>query len=522
MAYVCVPIFVKSPDQAQADMARAAEQGADLIELRVDFAEGSDNVLALIRQSPCPCIVTRRRTQEGGHCADSDQDRHAFAASIAASGQAAYVDVELHTLLAVGASRLTLPPRETRAGLIVSYHDFTGRPAKLHQVLEDLHAQPGEVSKLVTTARTIRDNAETFELLQLAPRPMIALAMGEAGLLSRVLAGKFGGFLTFASLDGGSATAPGQVTIREILSLYRFRSITPATRVYGVVGSPVAHSMSPAVHNAGFAQVGWDGVYLPLLVEAGYESFKAFMETFLHLPGLRLAGLSVTIPHKENALRYVLEKGGTVDTLARSIGAINTIDIRTSPDTGMSLMGFSTDYAAILDTICAAKAMDRDGLSRSRVAVLGAGGTGRTAVAALAQWGATVVVYNRTRERADALADEFNGRTGKVVSDDWARLSHCDCDIILNTTSVGMHPHTSASPINGQNLKLGRDHLVFDAIYNPVETQLLKDARAAGAKVATGFDMFLRQAVGQFECWTGQPAPVELMRSVVSRRLSGG
>jgi 3-dehydroquinate dehydratase/shikimate dehydrogenase len=518
MTYVCVPIFLKSTEQARADMARAAELGADLIELRVDLAADTESVLALVRQCPRPCVVTRRRTEEGGQCADGDADRTAFASAIATSGQAAYVDVELATLSAVDHTPLATTARQSRAGLIVSFHDFAGRPAKLHQVLTDLHAQPAEVSKLVITARTIRDNAETFELLQSAPRPMIALAMGEAGLLSRVLAGKFGAFLTFASLDGGSATAPGQVTVADLLSLYRFRSITPGTRVYGVVGSPVAHSMSPAIHNAAFGHIGWDGVYLPMLVEPGYECFKAFMETYLHLPGMNLAGLSVTIPHKENALRYVLEKGGTVDTLARSIGAINTIDIR--PDAPVPLKGFSTDYAAILDTVCAAGGISRDQLKGRRVAILGAGGTGRTAVAAFAHYGATVVVYNRTAGRAEALAAEFDGKSGKVVSADWSKLALCCCEIIVNTTSVGMHPHVHQSPLDGQALTLTPEHLVFDAIYNPIDTKLLKDARTAGAKVATGVDMFLRQAVGQFECWTGQLAPVERMRHVVMNRLT--
>jgi 3-dehydroquinate dehydratase/shikimate dehydrogenase len=235
---------------------------------------------------------------------------------------------------------------------------------------------------------------------------------------------------------------------------------------------------------------------------------------------MNLAGLSVTIPHKENALRYVLEKGGTVDPLARSIGAINTIDI--CADAPVPLKGFSTDYAAILDTVCVAGGISRDQLKGRRVAVLGAGGTGRTAVAAFAHYGATVVVYNRTAGRAEALADEFDGKSGKVVSADWSKLALCCCEIIVNTTSVGMHPQFKQSPLDGQDLPLTRHHLVFDAIYNPIETKLLKDARAAGATVATGVDMFLRQAVGQFECWTGQTAPVELMKKVVLGRLSSG
>jgi shikimate dehydrogenase len=287
--------------------------------------------------------------------------------------------------------------------------------------------------------------------------------------------------------------------------------------------------MSPAIHNAGFAQVGHDGVYLPLLVNEGYESFKAFLETFLLFRPLHLSGLSVTIPHKENALRYLKEKGAEIDPLAESIGALNTIVIERR-QTGSAiasgqvntLRGFSTDYAAILDSITAALKITREELKNYRVAVIGAGGTGRTAVAALAHYGATVVVYNRTRGRADALALEFNGRTGKVVAADVAKLCDSCCQVYVNTTSVGMHPRADASPLDGHDLKLTPDHLVFDTIYNPIETKLLRQARAAGAKTVSGVEMFVRQAAGQFEAWTQKPAPTDLMRQVVEARLRGG
>jgi 3-dehydroquinate dehydratase/shikimate dehydrogenase len=395
-----------------------------------------------------------------------------------------------------------------------------------------MNASPADVNKIVWTARTLRDNVEAFEILRARQKPTVAICMGEAGIISRILAKKFGAFLTFASLSAAAETAPGQVSIADMKNLYRWDAITAATRVYGVVGSPVAHSMSPALHNAAFAHVAHDGVYVPLLVNQGYESFKAFMETFLAFAPLDLSGLSVTIPHKENALRYLKERGGSIDPLAESIGALNTIVIdRLTPSPGTpgegggkgpayQLRGFSTDYAAILDSITTALGITREGLKQYRVAVLGAGGTGRTAVAALAHYGATVVVYNRTRERADALAAEFNGRTGKVVAADWAKLGDSCCQIFVNTTSVGMHPKPDASPLDGADVKLGPDHLVFDAIYNPIKTKLIRDAEAAGAKIVTGVEMFVRQAAGQFEAWTDKPAPVHLMRDVVEARLT--
>jgi 3-dehydroquinate dehydratase/shikimate dehydrogenase len=296
--------------------------------------------------------------------------------------------------------------------------------------------------------------------------------------------------------------------------LYRWDAINPETKVFGVVGSPIMHSMSPAIHNAAFDDVGFDGIYVPLLVNQGYESFKAFMETFVAFAPLNLGGLSITIPHKENALRYLKEKGAQIDQLAQSIGALNTIVIQSS-----RLQGFSTDYSAILDSITAKLGITREQLKNYRIAVLGAGGTGRTAVAALANFGATVVIYNRTHEKAEALAAEFNGRSGKVVAAKFEKLFDSCCQIFINTTSVGMHPNADASPIDGMNLKFTRDTLVFDAIYNPINTRLLQTAEAAGASTINGVEMFVRQAAGQFEAWTNKTAPVELMRRVVEERL---
>ncbi|HSV13915.1 MAG TPA: shikimate dehydrogenase, partial [Tepidisphaeraceae bacterium] len=403
--------------------------------------------------------------------------------------------------------------------LILSSHDFTGRPARLTNIVNDLFESSADVAKIVWTARTIRDNLEAFEILQHKQKPTIALCMGEAGLISRVLAKKFGAFLTFASLDASGGTASGQIPVADMKRLYRWDAIDADTRVYGVVANPVAHSMSPAIHNAAFDRVGYNGVYLPLLVEGSYESFKAFLESFLHFPGLHLSGLSITLPHKENALRYLQEKNAEVEELAARIGAVNTIVIERDADDQPKLRGFNTDYAAILDCITDKLQITREQLADYRVAVIGAGGTGRTAVAALAHYGATVVIYNRTKERAEALAAEFNGHRGKVVSARIEKLCDSCCQIYINTTSVGMHPNVDQSPLGGTPPKFADDTLVFDAIYNPMKTKLLKDAEAAGAKTIGGVEMFVRQAAGQFTAWTGKPAPTDVMREIVESRL---
>jgi len=251
-----------------------------------------------------------------------------------------------------------------------------------------------------------------------------------------------------------------------------------------------------------------------MLVNPGYESFKAFMESFVAFKALDLSGLSVTIPHKENALRYLKEKGAEVEPLAERIGAVNTIVINDG-----QLRGFNSDYAAILDSITVRLQIAREQLKDYRVAVIGAGGTGRTAVTALAACGATIVIYNRTREKADALAAEFNGRTGKVVSAAMEKLCDSCCQIYINTTSIGMHPKVDESPLGDTAVNFRPDVFVFDAVYNPMRTKLIAQAEAAGAKTIGGVEMFVRQAGAQFSAWTGQPAPLDLMRQVVENKL---
>ncbi len=521
VTHLCAPIFVDDLQTARLDMLLAAEAGADMLELRIDRwllpeVPTAGQVAQLVKAAPLPVIVTCRPTCEGGQ-SDLTTEQRMQVLQHAVNAGATYVDVELDTAHKATADFVSGRSRENQGGLILSSHDFAGRPARLATLTEELFRSHADIVKLVWQARTVRDNLEAFEILQHRAKPAIVLCMGEAGLISRVLAKKFGAFLTFASLRTESGTAPGQVTLTDMKRLYRWDALGSHTRVYGVVGSPIAHSMSPAIHNAAFDAIGFDGLYLPLLLNPGYESFKAFMESFLAAPGLDLAGLSITIPHKENALRYLKESGNraTIDPLAETIGALNSIVV-----TGDKLHGFNTDHSAILDSITTHLCIERSSLKDYRIAVIGAGGTGRTAVAALAQCGATVVIYNRTRDRATQLAAEFNGRAGKVVAADMGKLCDSCCQIYINTTSVGMHPNVDATPFGERTPKFDANTMVFDTVYNPMETRLLKEAKAGGAQTISGVEMFVRQAAGQFAAWTQQAAPIQVMRDVVAGKLN--
>jgi len=535
MTRLTVAIMVRSLKQALSAAAQAAERGADLVEFRIDeFASDLPAITALVDQSPLPSIITIRPTWEGGHYTGDDAGRiAAFEAACAGPRKPAYLDVELLAYqrsqpLRQAVDRLVDHPGQvnpTDTGLILSNHDFTTRPVDLYQRVEAMLAAPAcRVMKVAWRARSLRDNVEAFQLIDQRHKPTIALCMGEEGLPSRVLARKFGGLLTYVALEEGAGTAPGQPTVGQMKSLYRWDALNADTRVYGVIGHPVGHSMSPAFHNAGFDAAGFNGIYLPLPIPPEYEHFKATVATWLDAKGLHFRGASVTIPHKQNLLRFVQERGGEVEPLSLRIGAANTLVVR---DDG-SLFACNTDYAAALDSVCDALHITRDGLRGQRIAVLGAGGAARAIVAGFAHYGATVVIYNRTHDKAIELAKEFNnaptvtGGTARVVAAPMEKLCDSCCQVYINCTSVGMHPKIDQSPVPPEVAKgWAPGTVVFDTVYTPIETRLLREAKAAGCVTVPGIEMFVRQGADQSRRWTGMTPPIEALRKLVASRLGG-
>ncbi|MCC7407931.1 MAG: shikimate dehydrogenase, partial [Phycisphaeraceae bacterium] len=527
MTHLAVAIFVHSVEQALAAASMAAEHGADMVEYRLDAYQGpAANLARLAEQSPLPCLWTCRPTWEGGQFVGEDEKRlPIFEAGLASKRPPIYVDLELaayqknegtrKAVEAMLASPNPNRPGPHDTGLILSSHDFTGRPRDLLQRIEAMAQTPGcRVVKVAWQARSLRDNLEAFEALLRRTGPTIALCMGEYGLPSRVLAKKFGALLTFASLDTDQGTAPGQPTLHQLKHLYRWDAINAQTAVYGVIGHPVGHSMSPAVHNAGFAAAGINAVYLPMPIPPEYEHFKATVGSFLAMPELHFRGASVTIPHKENLLRFVEESRGKIEPLAKQIGAANTLTVLEDG----SLYASNTDYAAALHAVCDSLDVEPPALAPQRVAVLGAGGAARAIVAGFAHHGANVVIYNRTLSKARALAEEFSNLPGKVVAAPMEKLCQTCCPILINCTPVGMHPNERESPVPAEFFSgtdagcAGPGTVVFDTIYNPIHTRLLREARQAGCVTIPGTEMFVRQAAAQFELWTKHEAPLELFR----------
>ena len=491
------PLTARDPRAMREDMQAAAEKGADAVEVRLDYLDptpDSDQLRDLLTGPPVDVIATCRPVREGGRF-DGDEVRRLGLLREAKKLGAAWVDVELS---AAGEQR-------PRAGTIVSHHDFDRRPEDLDAIVAALDKCDAEVNKIAFAAAGPEDAFCALDVLHNARRPTIALAMGEAGVLSRILAKKFGAFATFAALQAGAESAPGQPTLDQFRRLYRWDQLTAETAVYGVIGCPVAHSMSPAIHNAAFSATNTNAVYVPLLIRPGAENFDRFMDALLARPWLDWRGLSVTIPHKENALAYV--GAGNCDPLAVRIGAVNTITIE--PDG--TRRGDNTDYAAAIDALCAAMGIERDGLAGKTTAVLGAGGAARAIVAALDHYRAEVTIYNRTLSRAERLAEEFRAAARPLD-----QAGTTEAEIIINCTSIGMHPDVDASPLDAVPPAA---KVVFDTIYNPIDTRLLGQAAAAGVLTVSGVDMFVNQAVAQFETWTATGAPRDVMRQVVLDRL---
>lgn len=509
---ICIPILARSNEEMLQMMQEAAPE-ADLLELRIDGIAEPD-LPRLFAARKCPVIVTDRPAEEGGLYAGTEARRLQLLEEAASLG-ADYIDIELSAarrFIGKGAKR------------IVSFHDFRGTPTDLSAIRRQLIEAGADVTKIALMANDVMDNIPIFNLLEAASRedqvPTIALCMGEAGLISRILSPKFGGFLTYAALTVNGQlrpSGPGQISVKRLKEEFRYRKITRRTAIYGVIGNPIGHSLSPAIHNAAYDEAGVDAVYVPFLV----KDVRPFVPAFR---AIGVKGFSVTIPHKEAALLMAEE----VDAIARHIGAANTLYERDG-----KLRATNTDCAAAVGALERALARQAGGepvepqgslLLNKRVVVIGAGGAARAMVFGLVERGANVIIVNRTRERGERLAREVNEigpasppRRASCRSEGVEALSTKEFDILCNLTSIGMHPDVDATPVPREVLK--PQHVVFDAVYNPLETRLLREAREMGCTTVPGLDWFIGQAAAQFELMTGRTAPQEVMRRVAIARL---
>jgi 3-dehydroquinate dehydratase/shikimate dehydrogenase len=348
---------------------------------------------------------------------------------------------------------------------------------------------PADFYKLVTTATTLSDNVQMMKFLEKHGdnHSIVGLCMGEQGIVSRVLGVRAGSAFTFAAASAGEETGPGQVAADELRSTYRIDQVDAATRVYAVVGDPVAHSLSPPIMNAALRRENVNGVYLALHAKTLNDLLTCVRDIPIH-------GLSVTMPYKEAILKYL----DNTDSHTTKIGACNTV-VRAQDG---KLYGFNTDTAGVVRPL-----EQRINLAGARILVLGAGGAARAAVFGLKERGCEVYILNRSAGPAQKLARSAHARTIKRI--DLKKLSF---DVIINATPVGMGS-SKDSPLTDKEINA---RYLFDMIYDPPETRLVLMAKARGVEVIPGLEMFVHQAARQFEIWTGKPAPWDEMLRVVN------
>ena len=480
MSKPLVCVTVTGATTAELRQKRDAVVDADLVELRLDSVS-DPSVAGALAGRRTPVIVTCRPVWEGGGFSGSEDDRKRILADALALG-AEYVDVEWRSrfddlISQVGGRRIVL-----------STHDFHGVPMDLLARVHAMRSTGAEVIKIAATLTCLRDALPLLDLGAQSSRQsaFVLIGMGEFGLATRILAARFGSIWTYA----GTVKEVGQLTAQALLKDYHFRSITDSTDIYGIVGGSVSHSVSPAMHNAAFRAARLDAVYLPFPAVSA-EDFSVFGRA------IGISGASITVPHKVTMFDHVDE----VDAVARRIGAINTVSVK-----GGKWMGANTDASGFLQPL-----HERLPLTGLRASVLGAGGAARAILVALASSGCTVRVHARNRAQAEDVAVLTPVEIGPWPPEpgSW--------DLLINCTPIGMYPRVHDTPIPMAELT---GQYVYDLVYNPSVTRLLREAGERGCQTIGGLEMLVAQAHEQFQWWTGTKPPTGVMREAALKRLA--
>jgi 3-dehydroquinate dehydratase/shikimate dehydrogenase len=463
---------------AELRQRRDEVEFADLVEARVDTV-ADPSAIAALSDRRRPVIFTCRAAWEGGYFKGSEEERHRLLADASQLG-AEYIDVEWR------AGFDDLISARSGKGVVVSMHDFDGVPRDLTSRAEAMRRTGAEVVKVAVTAESLTDSLALLQCRASLDGRQVVLAMGDAGLPSRVLASRFGSEWTYA----GQAVAPGQVPASQLCDELAFDRIDNDTKIFGVVGRPVMHSLSPAMHNAAFRAASVNAVHLPLAA-ADFDDFLRFADA------LSVTGASVTAPFKLAALACATH----ADDISRRVGAANTLRLCG----GGGWDARNTDVDGFLVPL-----RSRIDLAGTRVTVLGAGGAARAVAQGLTSSGARVTIVTRDERQASQIAGIFGASHAAwpPAADSW--------DVLVNTTPIGTLPDVDASPLPAGPFT---GALVYDLVYNPPETRLLRDARAAGCRTIGGLDMLVAQAERQFEWWTGSAPPAAVMRDAALRAL---
>jgi 3-dehydroquinate dehydratase/shikimate dehydrogenase len=474
------------------ERAEAARADSQFLEFRLDSLEKPAAAVTpigkfLSAHKEILAIATCRRKAFGGGFAGTLAEELNILAHAAEAGFA-IVDLEIESAEKYSPFELgTL--RQSEAALLISFHDFE-KPVDPQAVFARIQRFKPDFVKVVSTAHSLADSLKLLKWIteSSSDAQVVGIAMGEAGIVSRVLSLRAGSAFTFASAHDGAETAPGQMTARTLKDLYRIEQLDQATRIYGVAGNPIAHSLSPLMQNSAFHRERINSVYLPLKTETVADLLTLARQ-------LPLSGISITMPLKQQVMAHL----ANVDPLSAKLGACNTI--RTGADG--KLYGFNTDVAGIVRPL-----EKRMSLRGARILVLGAGGAARAAVYGLAEKGAQVSVWSRKEISAKELA-----ASAGVNAISRQQIARSEFEVLINATPCGMHGNAHPLPLEPDEWKA---RLVFDLVYNPLDTPLLQVARKRGLHTIQGVEMFVQQGARQFELWTGKPAPeAEMLRVVL-------
>ena len=488
---ICVVIAERTAAAALKAL-RHAPKASRTVELRLDWLSSRgeiDRLLARLRidRKKVCAIATLRRRAAGGKFSGALHEQMSLL-RLAAEAGCAWCDVEVESAEQVNAVALD-ELRQVGARVMISFHDFRATPRNLGAVVRRLQRCGGDAIKIAAQARTIGDSVRVLATAR-RQRNVVAVPMGEAGLPARVLALRAGSALAYAAAD--QATAPGQLSVSEMRGRYRAEKLDRRARVYGVIGNPIAHSLSPLMHNSAFAARHVNAVMLPFLV----TDLKDFLAA---CPEIGVKGFAITIPHKQAIIAHL----DGCDPLAARIGAVNTVVVRGNG----GLYGYNTDYVGVLRALSS-----RVALAGSRVLLLGAGGAARAAAFALVEAGAIVCVCARREAQAAALA-----RDAGCESIPRRNIKGEFFDAIVNSTPLGLRPN-DATPLRAEQLNC---RVVMDMIYRPMRTKFLQLAERRGIETVSGAEMFIAQGIAQWEIWMGERAPEKIMRRVTLDALRG-
>jgi 3-dehydroquinate dehydratase/shikimate dehydrogenase len=501
---ICVSVNAETAEELLKQIRRA-EEFADVIEVRLDYIEPKQmhKTFAFLA-SKKPLLLTYRPIDQGGKAENDLEVRkvlwNGFVINGSTDKRKFWFDYEYD---------LTNLQKVSNPVTIRSFHDFSGVPENIYNIFENLSTD-NEVAKIAVQTDDITDTIAVWKLLEKAKsenKQIIPIAMGEAGKWTRILGSAHGAFMTYASLEAGNETAPGQISAQDLIETYRVKELNEQTDVYGILGSNTSVSMSPYIHNEAFKFHNLNAVFVPLQVQDLDEFMRRMVNRKMREIELNFKGFAVTIPHKQAIIKHL----DFVDKTAQAIGAVNTVKIEDG-----KLYGYNTDAQGFIEPLKNSYGDLRD----AKVAILGNGGAARACIYALKKEGAQVVIFARDPKKAESLANEFQVELKELTKTDDQRTKTTFnvFDLLVNTTPLGMKgKFENETPIvSGQieNVKLA-----YDLVYNPFETRFLKEAKSAGVPTIGGLAMLVSQAMEQSKIWTGLDAPIKEISQVALRKL---